>query len=374
MVLESLSRGIPVLAANTGGLREAMLGVDFVLPVNPVTHYRAAVDEHMVPVAEVPPQDVNPWERALRRLTTDRVHWEDLSTRSRAAALEYWSSLSARPFSDYLERLTSQPKPAAIGKSAGLSFDKRRLLELKLSKRQSGSTWFPLAAPPGDRPVLYIFPHAGSGVAPYLNWPPELRPCPVRYPGRETRRDETPIEEMRSMVEALGREIASRLTGRFLFFGHSMGAGIAFELTRWLRRNGHALPRMLIVSSAKAPRLRPAGSAIDPTDSELLDRVAAISGQSREVLATALTPLRADTKLYRHWRPDVEDPLDLPLVALGGDRDPSLDAAALTGWRDETSSRFERHLLPGGHFYLQDARQRFFDLLVALTAGDFENR
>ena len=83
MVIESLVHGVPVIASDVGGLREAMMGVPYVLPVNPITRYHSRVDENMVPVAEIPPQDTSDWARTLDALAGDLAHWEDSAEQRR---------------------------------------------------------------------------------------------------------------------------------------------------------------------------------------------------------------------------------------------------------------------------------------------------
>jgi glycosyltransferase involved in cell wall biosynthesis len=138
MILEAMSRGIPVMASEVGGLAEAMLGMDYLLPVNPVAHYRPMVDELMVPAVEIPPQDVGPWAAVLGRLLTDRAHYAELSAESRRAALEYARDLNAEPFEAYLEKVLQSPRRRASARRlnvrAALSDERRRLLALRLKR------------------------------------------------------------------------------------------------------------------------------------------------------------------------------------------------------------------------------------------------
>jgi glycosyltransferase involved in cell wall biosynthesis len=138
VILEAMSRGIPVMASAVGGLAEAMLGVDYLLPVNPVAHYRPTVDELMVPAADIPPQDAGPWAAVLERLLTDRAHYESLSARARSTALAYARDLHAGPFEAYLEKVLIAPRKRAVaprpsGREA-LSDERRRLLALRLKR------------------------------------------------------------------------------------------------------------------------------------------------------------------------------------------------------------------------------------------------
>jgi glycosyltransferase involved in cell wall biosynthesis len=138
MILEAMSRGIPVMASDVGGLAEAMLGMDYLLPVNPVARYRPMVDELMVPAVEIPPQDVGPWATVLERLLTDRAHYGWLAAESRRVALEYARNLNAVPFEAYLEKVLLSPGRRAGGRRQSgrgrLSDERRRLLALRLKR------------------------------------------------------------------------------------------------------------------------------------------------------------------------------------------------------------------------------------------------
>ncbi|MGZ9271739.1 MAG: glycosyltransferase family 4 protein [Candidatus Binatia bacterium] len=144
IVVESMLRGIPVLASNLGGLPEAKLGVDYLLPVEPIARYQTRRDDQMLPVPFVPDQDIRPWLDALKRLLSDRQHYDELSTASREAAENYVSKLSIAPVEEYLENLAAVPavKQAAYARERdgsssplkNLSKERLELLALLLRK------------------------------------------------------------------------------------------------------------------------------------------------------------------------------------------------------------------------------------------------
>ena len=101
-------RGIPVLASNYGGLVEAKLGTDYLLPVHPIERFEDYLDENMLPVPLVPKQEIGPWQNALSRLLSDRALHERQSAAAHDAALRFVSSLGVEPFEDFLLRLADR--------------------------------------------------------------------------------------------------------------------------------------------------------------------------------------------------------------------------------------------------------------------------
>ena len=108
IVVDAMLRGIPVLASNVGGLPEAKLGVDYVLPLNMIERYELNAQMLIEPV--VPDQDVSPWVETLNRVLTDRAEYERVSVASREAALSFVSGVGPIPFEQYLEGLAAARK------------------------------------------------------------------------------------------------------------------------------------------------------------------------------------------------------------------------------------------------------------------------
>jgi len=150
VIVEAMLRGIPVLASDVGGAPEAKLGVDYLLPVNPITQYEERMDDRRLPVPITPAQNIGPWVEALRGLLSDRTRYEELSDASREAALSYVSKLGIAPFEQFLMNLPPGPPSSQtndLSNSASpakrdasllnqLSPERRALLALKLKAKR----------------------------------------------------------------------------------------------------------------------------------------------------------------------------------------------------------------------------------------------
>ncbi len=386
IVVEAMLHGVPVVASNIGGIPEAKLGVDYLLPVKPIATYQERVDEQMVPVAEVPEQDADPWHDALNRLLTDRAHYEHLSRASRMAALRYADSLSVVPFEQLLEKTVEKPKGSARSATsepaadplAMLSPEKRQLLALRLRARTaSARSWFPAIHQTEEASMrLFCFPYAGGGASIFRGWqehlPHSVAVCPVRMPGRETRLSEPAFDRMERLIPALREAIGPHLDKPFAFFGHSMGAAVAFELARSLASR----PLALLVAGARAPQLRRDHvPPPPPSDEDLIEELQRLNGipqellEHRELMHLALPALRADATLYRNYVFQEGPPLDCPIRTYGGREDERITRDHLEAWAGETTQSFKLEMFPGGHFFLQTHQAEFLKALVGDLAA-----
>jgi len=110
-VIDAMLRGIPVLASNFGGLVEAKLGTDYLLPVNPIERFEDQILDNLLPSPIVPFQDTAPWQQALNSLVVDQANYEHQSKASWKASSSFVQSLSVAPFENLLTRLDKKALP-----------------------------------------------------------------------------------------------------------------------------------------------------------------------------------------------------------------------------------------------------------------------
>jgi glycosyltransferase involved in cell wall biosynthesis len=137
IAVEAMLRSIPVVASDSGGLKEAKRGTGHVIPVRTIERYHPAFDEHAMPKAVVPANDVAPWVEAIQTLVGDRAAYESESRASRDAARAFVGGLDAGALERYLDELRpfAAAIPAEHATVESLSPEKRALLLQRLKRR-----------------------------------------------------------------------------------------------------------------------------------------------------------------------------------------------------------------------------------------------
>jgi medium-chain acyl-[acyl-carrier-protein] hydrolase len=163
----------------------------------------------------------------------------------------------------------------------------------------------------------------------------------------------------------------------FAFFGHSMGALLAFETARALRRRQGPRPTRLFVSGFGGPHLKPFRPPLrNLSEPAFRAELRAYGGTPAEVLADDdfmefLSPLlRRDLGICETYtRPD-EPRLETPITAFGGDSDETVPWGRLLAWSDQTNADFQARFLPGEHFFIKAAAPLVCELIAQGLRGD----
>ena len=231
----------------------------------------------------------------------------------------------------------------------------------------SVNKWFPgLRRRPGARLQLFCFPFAGGGASAFRGWREQLPPWtevwPLEYPGHETRFREPAFEDARSLAEAICSELAGAIDRPFALFGHSMGALLAFETARSLRRRYGMHPAALFVSGhgdPQLPRLPPPIRNLP--DPQFREELRLFGGTPDEVLGNdelmqfLSNLLRRDLGICETYVYCAEAKLKFPIIAFGGADDLTVPWDRLLGWSQQSEAGFRAYVMPGEHFFIRKA-------------------
>jgi medium-chain acyl-[acyl-carrier-protein] hydrolase len=237
-----------------------------------------------------------------------------------------------------------------------------------------------------SQPALrfFCFPYAGGGARAYRGWsdalPPEIELRAVQLPGREARFKERPYDRLIDLVQDVGAAIAPHTDAPYAFFGHSMGALIAFTLARELRRMDLPAPELLMVSGHRAPQLPDPDSPIHALpEKEFLQEIRELNGtpeavlQNAELLQLLIPILRADFAVCETYQYVAQVPLNCPIAVFGGTEDPDVSQEDLAAWFHQTTCSSSLRMFPGDHFYLLDQGnlllQEISRQLIRIAAG-----
>jgi pyochelin biosynthesis protein PchC len=228
----------------------------------------------------------------------------------------------------------------------------------------------------GSKVQLVCFPHAGGSASFYFPVSAALTPAidvaAVQYPGRQDRRAEPNVGSISDLADAIFNAVRPLATRPLAFFGHSMGAILAYEVAVRLEDAGAAPLVRLYVSSRRAPSCHRKEGLHQQSEQALIAELEHLSGTSSdlladpEALAMILPAVKSDYRAIETYRPVGTRPVRAPVTALIGEEDPRVTVDEAKAWGRHSTASFDLQVLPGGHFYLIDRRHE----VIRFIAGD----
>ena len=168
------------------------------------------------------------------------------------------------------------------------------------------------------------------------------------------------MESVTDMADAFFEALPDCLDRPFAFFGHSLGATVAYEVALRCEESPERRPLRLFASAKSAPCV-PRRHHIDRLDDESLIReIDKLGGISPGTLndpgfrGLFLPTVRADYRAVETYSPAPGTRVSCPITVFIGGSDPLVPVADATAWDLHTSKGTDTKVFEGGHFYLDE--------------------
>lgn len=221
---------------------------------------------------------------------------------------------------------------------------------------------------------IVLFPYAGGGPTAFYQWAAPLldqfEVVMVNLPGREARGGEALSTDWRTVSEGVAEALDAIGGLPFAFFGHSLGALLAYETCRAARARGGPAPYLLMTSARAAAQIALKRAPYyhlprEPFFAELL-KLGGIAPEIMELpaLLDYIEPiLRADLELHDRYQHAPGPALAQPVVAFRGQDDASFPREDVEQWEQISTGPFHLHAFSGGHFFIDPHRDAVLALI-----------
>lgn len=210
---------------------------------------------------------------------------------------------------------------------------------------------------------VFCLPFAGGSRYSYnifFKYVTSLKWIPLEYPGRGGRIREPLMKDLNAIVQDIFEQIKNNLSTPYVFYGHSMGAMVAFLLTKEIERNNLPMPLHLFLTGRGGPSIKDNEPPryLLPTE-QFAQKLREFGGSPDEILNSTMLMefyepiLRADFEALETYQYEISKPINVPIsVTIGLDERVSYEEAL--AWQQETLHPIEVKQFPGKHFFILD--------------------
>lgn len=213
---------------------------------------------------------------------------------------------------------------------------------------------------------IYCFPFAGGSAGSYYGLKKALEQTegvlvvPMELRGRGSRFSEPLYDSFEDAIEDAYQQVKKHLNGeRFIIFGHSMGAILAYEVSRKINLEDGISNFTLIVSGMNPPHARKKENLHSLSIDEFMVQMEKLGGIPKEVLENkelykmCSRIMFSDVSMLELYESEKAEPLLVPICVLYGEKD-SVTNERIYEWSSYTEKECEIHSFPEGHFYIFD--------------------
>ncbi|WP_164931613.1 thioesterase II family protein [Longirhabdus pacifica] len=226
---------------------------------------------------------------------------------------------------------------------------------------------------------LFCFHYAGGSSNTYRSWnrgelSPSVELISMELPGRGRRFNEPLLSTMEEVTSSALKAILPYRDKPMVFFGHSMGALMAFELARALEKENIKLAH-LITSCFYAPQLPRKDKQITALpDEQFLREVQKLNGvpdllmENKELMDLYTPIMKSDFKIIENYTYTDGEKLHCPITAITGKKDKAITYEKIVPWKEQSHLATDYQLFEGDHFYLNKERAELLSLIQSICA------
>lgn len=213
--------------------------------------------------------------------------------------------------------------------------------------------------------TLVCFPSAGSEPTLFRDLPiidAPINKCVAQLPGKGSRRNECLLTNIDDIVDDLFTQIGELPDLPLVFWGHSMGAWVAYRLAEKMKQAGHHMPVHIVISASLPMTLKREPPFVHTMSTyELAVELKCLGGtpdviiKDFEFLEVFKPSIQADFKAFETYQHNFIKPLDIPFSLWIAHDDPRIPMNVASQWNRLFVEEPNRSIFGGGHmFILQD--------------------
>ncbi|MDA9818209.1 SDR family NAD(P)-dependent oxidoreductase [Flavobacteriaceae bacterium] len=207
-----------------------------------------------------------------------------------------------------------------------------------------------------------------------FNSPQDSEITAIQLPGRENRLAEPHYQDMKNLVPDLAEAILSHIDRNVIFWGHSWGGVVLYEVIKYLRINHftkYQLIKQLMVTGSIAPQL-----TVPWKDRDSIKETAKQHNSIDKILSTVsyiddekflrkiIPIMKKDMATIMTYQYQAEAKLDMPILAFGAKEDDVVLLSELEKWQEQTNNNFTLHALHGDHWFLSRNKEFILEQLA----------